>query len=253
MSTAAPLVSIITPTFERAQFLPFIAQGVLNQSFSDFEWLVLDDSARPSSFMQKLSDPRVIYEHIGQRTTIGKKRNRLVERARAKIIAQFDDDDFYARDYLAKMKAAMDDGDADIVKLFGFFLYSKLWKTFGYWDLTTKVGPHWVWSADPPNFVMLTPNNNIHFRESHLGFGFSYLFKKAVWEQGPFPDLNFNEDGTFVVDALKRFKLKGIQDDQCMSIHVLHQSNTSHCFPQFVLPGFLLSRLFPDAGGLLSV
>jgi glycosyltransferase involved in cell wall biosynthesis len=253
MPMAAPLISIITPTFERQQFLPFVAQCVLGQSFSDFEWLVLDDSAHPSSFMQKLADPRVIYEHTGQKTTIGQKRNRLVERAQGKIIAQFDDDDFYARDYLARMKAAMDESDADIVKLFGFFLYSKLWKTFGYWDLTTKVGPHWVWSADPPNFVMLTPSNNIHFKDSHLGFGFSFLFKKTVWEHGPFPDLNFNEDGAFVLNALKRFKLKGFQDDHCTSIHVLHQANTSHCFPQFVLPGFLMSRLFPDAGELLSI
>jgi Glycosyl transferase family 2 len=41
-----PLVSIITPTFNRAELLPTIWECVRAQSFSDFEWLVLDRSRR---------------------------------------------------------------------------------------------------------------------------------------------------------------------------------------------------------------
>jgi glycosyltransferase involved in cell wall biosynthesis len=62
-----PLVSIITPTFNRPKFLPILSKCVLNQSVSDFEWLVLDDSPNPSTFMQGLSDPRIIYEHANEK------------------------------------------------------------------------------------------------------------------------------------------------------------------------------------------
>jgi tetratricopeptide (TPR) repeat protein len=84
--------------------------------------LAINPNDGSASFCMKLegralsSSTRLMCELAGQKTTIGQKRNRLVERARGKIIAQFDDDDFYSRDYLATMKAAMDESDADIVK-----------------------------------------------------------------------------------------------------------------------------------------
>ena len=205
----APLVSIITPTFSRPELLPILCKCVLDQSVSDFEWLVLDDSPAPSAFMRGLSDRRIIYEHINEKRTIGAKRNHLVQNSRAGVIAQFDDDDFYGQDYLSTMLSAMRERNADIVKLFGFFLYSTRYKTFGYWDLTTKFGPHWLWSPAPPALVMMDEQNNGIFKETHLGFGFSYVFKKTVWEHGKFPDTDFNEDAAFVAAALRHFKLVG--------------------------------------------
>jgi glycosyltransferase involved in cell wall biosynthesis len=249
----APRVSIITPTFNRPHFLPFLAKCVLDQKVSDFEWLVLDDSPLPSKFMQTLSDPRVIYEHANEKATVGSKRNRLIRKSRSDIIAQFDDDDFYGEDYLGKMLSAMNENRVDMVKLVGFFLYSKHYKSLGYWDLTNKLGPHWVWSAQPPGLVTLTEENSEEFRDNHLGFGFSYVFKKSVWESGPFPEADFNEDVVFSLKALQRFNLMGLHDDQCTCIHILHQSNISRCLPQYVMPHFLLGTLFPKAKDFLAV
>ena len=104
---AAPIVSIITPTFNRHHFLPHAAKFVLHQSISDLEWLVLDDSPTPSEFMQGLSDPRIIYEHTSKKLTTGGKRNHLIGKARGAIVAQFDDDDFYGPNYLAAMLSAI--------------------------------------------------------------------------------------------------------------------------------------------------
>jgi glycosyltransferase involved in cell wall biosynthesis len=145
----APLVSIITPTFNRLHYLPILTKLVLDQSISDFEWLILDDSPASSEFMLGVSDPRVIYEHATEKQSTGSKRNHLIRKARADIIALFDDDDFYGPNYLSNMMSEMRKNGADIVKFFGFFLYSKLYNALGYWDLTAKIGPHWVWSAQP--------------------------------------------------------------------------------------------------------
>ncbi len=46
----APLVSIITPTYQRAALLPLAWKCVASQQLTEFEWLVLDDSPSPSRF-----------------------------------------------------------------------------------------------------------------------------------------------------------------------------------------------------------
>jgi glycosyltransferase involved in cell wall biosynthesis len=214
---------------------------------------VLDDSPKPCPFMQELSDPRILYEHLPERKTIGAKRNQLIQKSRAPIIAHFDDDDFYAPDYLSRMIGAMEQANADMVKLYGFFLYSKLHKSLGYWDLTTKLGPHWIWSQSRPSVVTLTEQNNVNLKDIHLGYGFSYVFKKKVWDFSQFPDIDWNEDGKFMADAVQRFTLTGLPDSHFTSLHVIHQSSTSRCFPQYTLPHFLVARLFPKAEALLAV
>jgi len=203
--------------------------------------------------MQGLSDPRVIYEHTRQKFTSGGKRNHLVGKARAAIIAQFDDDDFYASNYLATMLSAMEKNGADIVKFFGFFVYHKLFKTLGFWDLIIKLGPHWNWSGAVPTMVMLTEKHSHELKDNHFGFGFSYVFKRKVWERGPFPDMNANQDGVFMLNAIQQFKLAGLYDVDRTCLHVLHGANASRCFPQYLIPNFLLPSLFPQAAGLLAV
>ena len=249
----APVVSIITPTLNRHHFLPLAAKFVLGQSISDLEWLVLDDSPIPSEFMQGLSDPRVIYEHTSKKLTTGGKRNHLIGKARAAVIAQFDDDDFYTSNYLAAMLSAMEKNGADIVKFFGFFVYHKLFKTLGFWDLNIKLGPHWNWSGAVPTMVMLTEKHSHELKDNHFGFGFSYVFKRKVWERGPFPDMNANQDGVFMLNAIQQFKLAGLYDVDRTCLHVLHGANASRCFPQYLIPNFLLPSLFPQAAGLLAV
>jgi len=249
----SPLVSLITPTFNRHRFLPHAAKFVLAQSVSDFEWLVLDDSPTPSEFMQSLSDSRVTYEHTSMKRTTGDKRNILIQRSKGDVIALIDDDDYYGPNYLATMLSAMDENEADIAKLFGFFLYHTLYNTFGFWDLNVKVGPHWVWSGASPGMVMLSEQNNQSLKDGHLGYGFSYVFKRKVWQKAPFPDMGWNNDARFMLEATRHFQLKGVYDVHCDCLHVLHGTNISRCFPQYLIPNFLVSELFPEASELLAI
>ena len=240
-----PLVSIITPTFNRARYLPLLHRCVMAQELQDFEWLIDDDSQSPSSYMQGLADARISYQHAPVRKAIGAKRNALVERARGRIIAQFDDDDYYGSNYLARMVRTMHERAAAFVKLYGFFVYSKSLRMCGYWDLLQHSGRHMVFSKEPFSVVMLDEAHDPWIREIHLGFGFSYVFEKAVWEHVRFPDVDWNEDRPFAKEAMERFPFVGVQDDACTCIHILHESSTSRCFPQYLLPRFLLDRLFP--------
>jgi glycosyltransferase involved in cell wall biosynthesis len=98
-----PNVSIITPTFNlRHAFLPTLWDCIRAQSFQDFEWLVCDDSPVRAPLFDTINDPRVSCIRLPAPTAIGAKRNALCAAAKANIIVHFDDDDFYARSYVAQ-------------------------------------------------------------------------------------------------------------------------------------------------------
>src|SRR5215469_9727682 len=133
----SPAVSIITPTFNRPALLAAQARFVLAQSEQNFEWLILDDSPEPCAHFSGIGDSRIRYHHLaGAPMLVSAKRNWLCERAGAPVIAQFDDDDYYAPNYLATMLARLEQTGADITKLSAWFVYSAQMKRLGYWDTT---------------------------------------------------------------------------------------------------------------------
>lgn len=244
-----PLVSIITPSYAREAFLSLCHACVKSQTGPAAEWLVFDDSPAPSERLSGLNDPQVTYFHTSQRVTIGEKRNYLAARAKGDIIVHFDDDDYYAPRYVETMVAALESG-ADMVKLSGWFLYSVGLKAFGYWDCARADLPHHVWSrvgrrwADPPDAAVANPaaaDDNL------LGYGFSYAYRRAVWEATGFPPVNAVEDAPFARAARSGFRFSAIPDAQGLCLHVLHARSTSMCMPQYELPPTLVERLFGPA------
>ena len=242
-------VSIITPTHGRSRFLREAAAHVRRQHYPDIEWLILDDSRAEHEACADLAGPNVFYQRVDTKLSIGKKRNRLIERAKGEFIVQFDDDDFYSPHYVTTMISSLIDSEADLINLRGWFLHDLRSQFFGYWNLEHKLGPHYRCDRDSVSLVTLTPENNQGFASNHLGFGFSYAFRKKVWESVPFPDIDFNEDGEFSLRAAERFKLAGIHDTRGICLHRLHPGSTSRCFPQYHLPRHLLAALFPQYRG----
>ena len=242
----APAISIITPTFGREPLLRLQHRSVLRQTEQNFEWLILDDSPEPSTYFLAIDDPRIRYAHIAnRRLSIGTKRNWLIDQAHSEVIAHFDDDDFYARDYLTTMRERLLQG-ADIAKLSAWFVYTTSVAKLGYWDTVITRGLHFRFSHELIKPVMLSEANSKAFETHYAGFGFSYVYRKAVWQSSPFPDQNVNEDYRFVSAALSNgYRLDHFADTQGLCLHVLRKDNTSVCYPQYVLPDFMLERLFP--------
>ncbi len=249
-----PAVSVITPSYGREALLRLQHRTVLSQSEQNFEWLILDDSPQPSAYFQALTDPRIHYLHQAEsRLSIGAKRNLLVEQARSEIIAHFDDDDFYAADYLATMLARIQAG-ADLSKLSAWFVYTARAAKLGYWDTVTTRGLHFRFSNELIKPIILSETNSKAFETHYAGYGFSYVYRKALWRGTPFPEQNANEDYSFVSAALaKGCQLDHFADTHGLCLHILRQDNTSVCYPQYVLPDFMLARLFPpEVAGLLN-
>jgi glycosyltransferase involved in cell wall biosynthesis len=241
-----PAISIATPTYRREALLRLQYRTVARQVGVDLEWLVLDDSPEPSAYFLDLDDPRVHYHHhAGPKLSIGAKRNWLAERARAPIIAQFDDDDFYSPDYLARMAARLAAG-ADFVKLSAWFVYSAPHQQLGYWDTAATRGLHFRFARKAITTVMLTEQQSRDFETHYAGFGFSYVYRKAVWEATPFEDVDFNEDMAFAnASVANGFRFEHFGDTDGLCLHILRRDNTAICYPQYVLPSFFFTKLFP--------
>ena len=238
------LVSLVTPTYDRDAYLPLIHKCILNQTYTNWEWIVIDDSQEESAFMLGLNDPRIIYNYEGKRISIGEKRNLCSEIARGEFIVHFDDDEYYAPQYVDSMIQLLLLKSGDIIKLSGFFIFSKVYKQFAYWDLLRKTGIHYIWSSDPMVVGVIEDTNN-DLQGNHLGYGFSYVYKKKVASLIKFEHVSFNEDRPFIESAMALgFKTHLLADDVGLCIHVLHDKNTSRCFPQYLLPTPIVHRLF---------
>jgi glycosyltransferase involved in cell wall biosynthesis len=250
----APAVSIITPSFSRPKLLEAQHRIVTAQSVTDFEWLILDDSPEPATYFQKLDDPRIRYTHMKDRMIVAAKRNWLCERSSAPVIAQFDDDDYYAPDYLTTMLARLKETGADITKLSAWFVYSAQLKRLGYWDTAQTLGLHFTFGPEKTlqGFVNQTPPENM--KNNYLGYGFSYVFKRSGWQSAPFPPVEYASDYGFVAGAIaKGCKFDHFADTSGLCLHILRRDNMSKSFPQHLLPEFMLEKLFPaDLSALLS-
>lgn len=250
-----PRVSIITPTFNRHALLRAQYDIVNAQSFQDFEWLILDDGPSPSPFFQQLSDSRIHYTHLDEAPMlVSAKRNWLCERAKAPVIAQFDDDDYYAPGYLDTMLARLESTGADITKLSGWFVYSAQLKRLGYWDTANTLGLHFTFGPEPVLNAFFNQTAPDTMKNNYAGYGFSYVFKKSMWETAPFPHVKYASDFGFVAAARdKGCRLDHFADRKGLCLHVLRTDNMSKSFPQYLLPDFMMEKLFPaDLSALIE-
>jgi glycosyltransferase involved in cell wall biosynthesis len=251
----AAAVSIITPSFNRPALLKAQIAIVAAQTVQDFEWLILDDSPEPCSFFRDIADPRIRYTHLdGAPMLVSAKRNWLCERASAPVIAQFDDDDYYAPHYLASMLARLSASGADLAKLSAWFVYSAQLKRLGYWDTVNTLGLHFTFGPEPVLNAFFNKETPEAMKNNYAGYGFSYVFKKSMWETAPFPPVKYASDFGFVSAALaKGCRLDHFADTEGLVLHILRKDNMSKSFPQYLLPDFMLEKLFPaDLSALLG-
>jgi glycosyltransferase involved in cell wall biosynthesis len=248
-----PLVSIITPTFNRDAFLAQGLRWVREQTYPHIEWLILDDSPEPTRSLAALDDRRVRYEHIARRLSIGEKRNRLVAAAQGEFIAHFDDDDYYAPRFVETMVTNLESNQADFVNLCSWYLFDVRHDFLGFWDLRRTTGTHYLCYADALRLGTFNAQNNARLADNYLGYGFTYVYRRRVWEANPFPARDWGEDADFVKAAAARFQMLSIGDQTALVLHVLHANSTSSCFPQYHLPTFLAPALFGPCWEFLDV
>ena len=106
----APKVSVIIPTYNRADVLYYALKSVLNQTFQDFEVFVIDDASTDatSELIKTFNDPRITYIRFETNRKSAAARNAGMEQARGEYIAFLDSDDEWRLSKLEKQVALMD-------------------------------------------------------------------------------------------------------------------------------------------------
>lgn len=103
-----PLVSVVIPTFNRSGLLRDAVRSVLDQTFRDFELIVIDDGSTDDTdiVMQGFDDSRLNYIVQPNRGRSA-ARNRALAMAQGQFIAFLDSDDLYLKDKLERQVAFM--------------------------------------------------------------------------------------------------------------------------------------------------
>ena len=105
------MISIITPTYNRAHLLPRMVNSVLNQTFKDWELIIVDDGSTDdtSQIVQNFKDSRIKYfpkENSGATAS----RNLGVNKAQGDYIIFLDSDDEAKANWLLEFHKKIEGG-----------------------------------------------------------------------------------------------------------------------------------------------
>jgi glycosyltransferase involved in cell wall biosynthesis len=100
------MVSVNIPTCNRVDLLKRAVNSVINQTFDDWEIIIVDNSGTDEVrwYLEALGCNKIkLFPHVMDETTLAGMRNVAIERSSGKYIAILDDDDeFYNRQKLAQ-------------------------------------------------------------------------------------------------------------------------------------------------------
>jgi len=136
-----PVFSIITPTSSRPLLLMRTIISVLNQTFTDFEHIIVDDAndTETCNIVKGIEDRRIVYIQHESPKGAAAGYNSGIKISRGKFILFLDDDDEYLPSFLEKMYNRFSETDLNIGFIWAGIsrildsetgekvLYSKVW------------------------------------------------------------------------------------------------------------------------------
>ncbi len=148
---ASPKVSVILTVYKRTQYIAEALQGVFNQTFTDFEIIIADDSCNSEieDIVSSFQDERCIYQ--GNPETLGVVLNikKAMRTASGKYIAILNDDDAWEPDFLQALVLPLDE-DSRFALAFS---------------------DHWIMLSDGKLDRSQTEFNTIHYGRKNLPKG----------------------------------------------------------------------------------
>tara|TARA_R110002033_G_scaffold169897_3_gene211452 strand:+ start:250644 stop:251414 length:771 start_codon:yes stop_codon:yes gene_type:complete len=112
-------VSIITPSFNSSKFITTCINSLINQTFSDWEQIIIDDFSSDNTVeiinQYAKSDERIKIIKLESNKGAGYARNKGIEIASGKYIAFLDSDDFWHREKLEKQISFLKSNEYSVV------------------------------------------------------------------------------------------------------------------------------------------
>lgn len=176
-----PKISVIIPFYNVEKYIERCIQSVKNQTWSDFECLLIDDESPDNSYQIALDciheDPR--FSIIQQKNKgLGGARNTGIEHAKGEYIAFLDSDDWWDNKFLEIMYSEAILTDADVVTC----QYQEIYEDGKYGNISS-------------NFTYKT-TDKIYLRNYFLKYptAWNKLYKKIIFNNIRYPEKIYYED-----------------------------------------------------------
>lgn len=94
---ASPVISVVIPAYNQAEFVEEAVQSILDQTIQDFEILIVNDAStdRTAEVLARLTDPRIRVLSHAQNRGLPAARNTGMNASLGAFIALLDADDYY--------------------------------------------------------------------------------------------------------------------------------------------------------------
>jgi glycosyltransferase involved in cell wall biosynthesis len=186
-----PLVSIVLPTFKRAHVLPHAIRSVLEQTYQNWELIIVDDNSPDDTavVVQSFNDARIHYVKNDPNLKLPRALNRGFSLARGDYLTWTSDDNLLAPEAIEKMVGVLATRDCD-------FVYADYW-LFSEQDANGR--PLAPQHDRLPDTLQLDKGN-------HIGACFMYT-RKLYESVGDYdPELFLVEDYDYFLRAARRFR-----------------------------------------------
>jgi hypothetical protein len=77
----------------------------------------------------------------------------------------------------------------------------------------------------------------------HLCYGWAFAYRKKVWKECPFKQINVFEDREFMRTVRRKFQIHAHEFEGAQCFHSVHAGSSSVCYPQFNIPPSILRSL----------
>jgi glycosyltransferase involved in cell wall biosynthesis len=105
-----PKVSVIILTYNRVDLLQKCVKSVLDQTFLDYQILIIDDGSTDDTllYLEKIQDPELTVINVKHSCHISKLRNIGIQNSSGKYIAFLDSDDLWEKDHLLRQVSLLE-------------------------------------------------------------------------------------------------------------------------------------------------
>lgn len=109
-----PLVSVVTPSYNHVKYVQTTIESVINQTYKNIEYFVIDDGSKDSSqpLIRALSEKYNFYFETQENIGLVRTMNKLIKKCKGKYIAIIESDDIWTLDKIEKQVVFMENNPA---------------------------------------------------------------------------------------------------------------------------------------------
>ena len=185
-----PLVSIVLPTYKRADVLPYAIHSVLGQTYRNWELIIVDDNSpdNTAEVVKSFCDERIRYVKNDPNLKLPRALNRGFALAKGVFLTWTSDDNLYADNAIEKMVEALQARGCDFVYA-DYYLFTEQ-------DAAGR--PLDIHHDKLPDSLQLEKGNHI---------GACFMYTRKVYEAiGDYdPELFLVEDYDYFLRAARQF------------------------------------------------